>query len=277
VPYGLTTLNIGGNGEVAGAKNAEFVVAAKQNLKSKGWWDLAYIYGYDEAPGSLQDQLVTNYKALVDAVPDAKVMQTGWSPADKLKGLVKIWCPLTSQADLKSCYAAQKDGEEAWWYVCCVPTAPYANLFVDYPGIDHRMLGWMTYKYKITGLLYWGVDVWPNNKASVDYYDKTNYADWDPNSFGTVMGDGYLLYPGRNDLPVASMRLALLRDGIEDYDLFKAAEALAVKNGKSGAKIKGLLNIDSKIIKNMMEFNQNGNYMLKYREAILKETEALNK
>lgn|GEM_PF-2045107 len=277
VPFGLTTLNIGGNGEVAGAKNADFVVAAKQNLKSKGWWDLAYIYGYDEAPGSLQDQLVANYKALVDAVPDAKVMQTGWSPADKLKGLVKIWCPLTANADLDACYTAQKAGDEAWWYVCCGPTAPYANLFVDYPGIDHRMLGWMTYKYKITGLLYWGVDVWPNNKASVDYYDKTNYADWDPNSFGTVMGDGYLLYPGRNDSPVASMRLALLRDGIEDYDLFKAAEALAVKKGNAGNKLKGLLNIDPKIIKNLMEFNQNGNDMLKYREAILKETEALNK
>jgi hypothetical protein len=277
VPLGLTTLNLGGNGEVAGTRNTDFVVAAREHFRGKGWWDMAYIYGWDEAPGSAQDQLVNNYKALVDAVPDIRIMQTGWSPTERLKGLVKIWCPLTAGADLKACHAAQTAGDEVWWYVCCAPTAPYANLFVDYPGIDHRMLGWMTYKYGISGLLYWGVDVWPNNEAPLEQYDQTNYAGWNPNSFGTVMGDGYLLYPGKNDSAVPSLRLALLRDGIEDYDLFKEAEALAASSGRHGKKLRKLLAIGSDLIASLTEFNQDGEALLRHREALLRETEALRR
>jgi hypothetical protein len=276
VPLGLTALNFGGNGEIAVTRNTDFAKAAQQHFKAKGWWNLQYVYGMDEAPESIQDQLVTNYKALVDAVPDIKVMQTGWSPAKKLKGLIKIWCPLTATADLKACYAAQKTGDEIWWYVCCGPLAPYANLFVDYPGIDHRMLGWMTYKYGISGLLYWGVDVWTHNNESLDTYAAANYTNWNPNSYSTINGDGYLLYPGKGDTAYPSMRLALLRDGIEDYDLFKEAEKLADANKASAGKIRSLLYINSKIINTLADYNQDGNVLLNHKEKLLKVLEKIS-
>jgi len=191
-------------------------------------------------------------------VPDIKVMQTGWSPSADLKGLVRIWCPLTAGANLPAVRQAQADGDEVWWYVCCGPTAPFANLFVDYPGIDHRILGWQTFRDGIEGFLYWGVDVWPGNGLPVDEYDRADYANWNPNSFGTCNGDGYLLYPGEGDVPVSSLRLALLRDGFEDFDLFTEAQALADGSGKAGARLSKLLEFEAPLITSLTEYTPDG-------------------
>ena len=46
------------------------------------------------------------------------------------------------------------------------------------------------------------------------------------NTFRDYNGDGYLLYPGREGLPLASVRLANLRDGFEDYEYLKLQENL---------------------------------------------------
>ena len=275
VPAGLTTLNVGGNGEVAGSRNVDFAQAAAKHFKERGWWGLHYVYGWDEAPGDALGQLQTNYKALIDAVPGIKIMQTGWSPNPKLKGLVKIWCPLTAGENPATTREAQAAGDEVWWYVCCGPTAPFANLLVDYPGIDHRMLGWQTFQHNIQGFLYWGVDVWPGNTAPLAEYEAADYANWNPNSFSTINGDGYLLYPGPHDSPLASLRLALLRDGFEDYDLFTEVRALAERAGSAGAAARELLVIGPEISRSLTSFTQDGNVLLARREAILEAAEGL--
>jgi hypothetical protein len=274
VPLGLTTFNLGGNGEVAATSDAAFAKAISDHLKQRGWWDLAYAYGYDEASPDLTDKLRASYWAILTAVPDLKIMQTGWSPSDALRGLVKIWCPLTSSADLTACHAAQKSGDEVWWYVCCGPTAPYANLFVDYPGIDHRLLGWQTFRDNIQGFLYWGVDVWKSGPPLAQY-DETNYATWNPNSFATFNGDGYLLYPGANNTPVDSVRLANLRDGFEDYDLFVEARTLAEKSGSRGRELLKLLNFGPPLIASRTDYTSDGAALLARREEILRAAEAL--
>jgi len=275
VPKGLTTVNLGGNGRVCGDRNTEFVRAAEEHLKERGWWDLHYIYGHDEAAAGSLGELQANYKALVDAVPDLKIMQTGWNPTPGLEGLVRIWCPLTALADMNAIRQAQARGDEVWWYVCCGPVAPYANLFVDYAGIDHRILGWQTFRYGIEGLLYWGVDVWPGNEQPLEEYDRNNYAQWNPNSFGSFNGDGYLMYPGRNGEPLASLRLALLRDGLEDYELMARVRALATGKGDLAARARRLLMLDAPLITSLVEYARDGALLLERRQAILEVGEAL--
>jgi hypothetical protein len=41
---------------------------------------------------------------------------------------------------------------------------------------------------------------------------------------GGMTGDGLMIYPGKNG-PVTSIRLANVRDGVQDYELMKLAEA----------------------------------------------------
>ena len=273
VPHGLTTVNFGGNGQVAMESNTDFATAAAAHFRERGWWPLHYFYGHDEAAKNLAQSLRDKYGPLVQAVPDIKIMQTGWSPHPELNGFVKIWCPLTAHADLEAIRAAQKANEEVWWYVCCGPNAPYANLFVDYPGIDHRILGWMTYQKGIEGFLYWGVDVWSHNYSRpLHEYDEADYANWDPNSYSTINGDGYLLYPARGGTALPSLRLALLRDGFEDYDLFTEATALARRDGVPARRLRALLRFDD-IIPTLTDFTQDGRLLLARREAILRAAE----
>lgn len=52
-----------------------------------------------------------------------------------------------------------------------------------------------------------------------------------------ISGDGSLLYPGKPvgiDGPVASQRLAVIRDGIEDYDYLCLAEELLGERAAMG-------------------------------------------
>ena len=274
VPLGVTTVNLGGNGYVTRERNTSFTTAAAAHFKERGWWDLHYLYGHDEASRNLLDKLKADYSALVEAVPDVRIMQTGWSPHPELKGAVSIWCPLTAGANMGTVRQAQAEGDEVWWYVCCGPLAPYANLFVDYPGIDHRMLGWQTYQQGIEGFLYWGVDVWTHNSLPLEEYDSADYANWNPNSFATINGDGYLLYPGPGNAPMASMRLALLRDGFEDYDLFMEAEALATGTGSAARALRGMLTLDD-ISPSLTDYEQDGRVLLDRREQILQACEEL--
>jgi len=277
VPLGLTTLNIGGNGTVAAGREVDFARAMAEHLKAAGHWDLHYVYGHDEAPSGALEDLKANYSALVKAVPDLKIMQTGWNPHPALKGLVRIWCPLTAHADLPSVRRAQSEGDQVWWYVCCGPTAPYANLFVDYPGIDHRILGWMTFSRGIEGFLYWGVDVWTGNSGTAEQYDAQDYANWDPNSFAEINGDGYLLYPAADGGGLPSLRLALLRDGFEDHDLFVLLRQMAAGHPEAAAEVARLLDFSGDLIGGLTDYTQHGRDLLERREQVLQMAENLSR
>ena len=37
--------------------------------------------------------------------------------------------------------AARAAGKEVWWYICCGPHHPHANMFVEYPAIEARLHG----------------------------------------------------------------------------------------------------------------------------------------
>jgi len=98
-------------------------------------------------------------------------------------------------------------GRPVWWFLAQGPARPYANFFVDYAGIEHRMFFWQTWALGFRGVHYWGVNY---TEAAQDPY--ISQLDATP-----VNGDGFLVYPGP-DGPVNSIRWEIIRDGIEDYD-----------------------------------------------------------
>mgnify|MGYP003188686284 FL=1 len=111
-----------------------------------------------------------------------------------------------------------KNGNRAWWYVCCAPGGDYCNFFEFLDGIKHRLLMWQQRSLDISGLLYW----------STTYCEKANPWEstktWDDYNSA---GDGMLIYPGGYigfDGPIASLRLMNIADGMEDYDYFALAE-----------------------------------------------------
>jgi len=81
------------------------------------------------------------------------------------------------------------------------------------------------------GFLYWGLNIWSrrHNDRPIDPADGP-LLNWGITTSGTrwtrLHGDGVLLYPGTRG-PIGSIRLANIRDGLENYEyLWLLAEKL---------------------------------------------------
>ena len=82
-------------------------------------------------------------------------------------------------------------------------------------GAANRVMQWLAWKYRMEGELYYSM-----NEA----YGQDNDPWVDIRLFGGN-GDGTLFYPGRpariggrSDIPIESIRLKLIREGMEDYE-----------------------------------------------------------
>jgi len=105
-----------------------------------------------------------------------------------------------------------------WWEFVFSDYPPFPNpAVIDRPGLDARVLPWMAWLNRVDGI----------------YYPES--ADWDPDPWSLIFsnsksnGDSFLFYPPKDDTLaydpcevissrlVPSMRLELLREGLEDY------------------------------------------------------------
>lgn len=109
----------------------------------------------------------------------------------------------------------ETDGAEGWWYVTSQPSNPYITFNTTEPGVAGRVLFWQQKLNGVQGLLYWSVNYWKDDGWNACANE------WAPGQI--TYGNGQLIYPGNkvgSDLPVGSLRLESIRDGIEDYQAF---------------------------------------------------------
>lgn len=212
-----------------------FFRLAHAHFTQKGWAERAYLQGYDE-PGNdakLQAEIKRFYDLARQGWPGLPTLITTPIDFGTLGDSIGIWCPLTPSYDDAKAAAARERGQRVWWYVCCGPTAPWANFFLDQPGAAHRVLFWQTFGRKSEGLLYWGVNHWPDfcgrTMDPLPPEKKWPAVAWND---GGRDGDGYFLYPGP-DGPLTSARFEIMRDGVEDYDALRLLEEL---QGEYGAR-----------------------------------------
>ena len=146
------------------------------------------------------------------------------------------YCPLTSVYDLELSDKLRAKGHQVWWYTCCGPKHPYANMATtEYPFIEGRLLAWMSYLYRADGFLYWHVNMWQNAKR---FDDSICYQpDFGVLQVASMAGDGQFLYPGEKG-PLPSIRFANIRDGSEDYDYLTMCGASS--RGECGELIKSM-------------------------------------
>lgn len=136
-------------------------------------------------------------------------------------------------------------GKELWWYHACGSHGcgdgsekGWPTVMVDLSAVHTRIFEWLTYAYRISGELYYEtIFQYPYSYKVVKGSDgkESKAADRDP--FDEVYyfggnGDGVLFYPGKPNLvggkshiPIESIRLKLTREGFEDYEYLKLAEA----------------------------------------------------
>lgn len=116
-------------------------------------------------------------------------------------------------------------GKQAWWYICCGPTYPRLNVGIEHPPADARLLAWQQYAENCDGVFNWGVNYWHRRKLTDD--SDVFLSGWSYGAgMGGMTGDGLMIYPG-NGGPLPSIRLANVRDGVQDYEWMKLAEKAA--------------------------------------------------
>jgi len=204
-------------------------------LVEKGYVDRAIIYIGDETDDfkAIQDKST----AIRRQWPRLRVMVGGSKPRDELIGYVDVWDPITFGGttynfDPESVRQARERGEEVFWYTCVGPRAPFANVYNDHPLTAIRALWWQAWKYGVTGFEYWWFNWWRPNLAlsrGKEPWPLGNRTGWDSRSYDWANGDGLLVYPGPGGQPLASLRLSVLRDAIEDWEVLFLLERAAEK------------------------------------------------
>lgn len=198
-----------------------------------------YVYVFDEAGPEFFPALENITAWLNKEFPGLYTLTTTFDASCGTRSgikSVKAFCPLTPVYNLHTAGLSRQQGHDVWWYVCCGPRRPFANVLLESPALDTRLLmGVMPYAYGADGFLYYSMTRPKNNndKRLVD----GPYTNWNPNSYtdrkGKYNGDGLLIYPGQ-DGPISSIRMENWLDGLEDYEYLKLLEDQINRLGRQG-------------------------------------------
>jgi hypothetical protein len=252
--------------------------AAYAKAKELGLLDQAYIYGCDEAVADLFPQVQKAAEVLKAEFPEVMVMTTTYDQSYGQKSVIKAmdaFCPLTPSFDAAKAAPARAAGKQVWWYICCGPHHPHANMFIEYPAIEGRLLmGAMTAKYRPDGFLYYEISIW-NSRRPIE---SGPFTDWDPRSWTTYHGDGSWTCVGPGGTPLPTVRLENFRDGLEDYAYVRLLEAAITKVSASPelraqksewlAQAKALLEVPAEVLKNKTEFTRDPAAVYRWRARL---------
>ena len=146
----------------------------------------------------------------------------------------------------------------------CEGGGTWPSYMIDVKATFNRVMSWANYKYDIGGELYWGV-----NAADAIYFNGSapGGSSWQQQLVAGGNGDGSLTYPGRpgeiggaSFVPVASLRLKHVRDGLEDLEYMYALEAQV---GRDAA-----LAIVGEIVRTPYDFEHEALPMLSARDEL---------
>ncbi len=195
-----------------------------EKARELGLLEHAYLYGCDEALPETFPQAERAAALLKKEFPGVPIFTTATDKSYGLDGRLGSFdwfCPLTAAYDPEQARQARQAGKKVWWYICNHPTKPHANVFLESPAIEIRVLmGAMTARYRPDGFLYYQTSLW----NSTDPIASGPFTTWIAESYPQYNGDGSWTYPGPDSTPLASIRLENFRDGLEDYAYVKLLE-----------------------------------------------------
>ena len=252
---------------------------AYEQAVQMGVLDHAYIYGFDECKPERFPQLEKTAQTLRREFPGALLMTTSYDDSYGLDTVVKTmdaWCPLTPKFNPDQAAKARAAGRHVWWYICCGPHHPHANMFIEYPAIEARLLmGAMTAKQRPDGFLYYQVSIWNSRRPITS----GPFTDWDPRSWTTYHGDGSWTCVGPDGTPLPTIRLENFRDGLEDYayavileEIIRqreaAADTLSPAQKDWLAEAKTALPAPDTLLKSMTEYSRAPAQVYAWRDRI---------
>ena len=190
-------------------------------LDAEGILEYGYVYVYDEPSMSYYNDIRFSFDSLKKYNPKIRCLVTSGARS-ALYGSVDIFCGIENIDQNDEVYVTerQRAGDTVWWYNCDgVDIDDHPCYLIGYPLVGCRTLNWMQKDLGITGNLYWATSI-QLTKEGADR-DIWNY----PFASNYRAGDGFLIYSGvegdgviNRNIPVPSLRLEAIRDGMEDYE-----------------------------------------------------------
>jgi hypothetical protein len=209
-----------------------------RHFQQKGWSDRLFLYLWDEPASRDFPEVLKRGRVSAQAEPRLRNLVT--VPFTRsLADVVQIWVPLVNCLERKpgfadfcdetpppDAYARQnQSGKSLWFYQSCASHGcnivggayftGWPSYMIDMPGAANRVMQWVAWKFRVEGELYYSM-----NEA----YGQDN-DPWVNMRLSGGNGDGTLFYPGRpdriggrTDIPIESIRLKLIREGMEDYE-----------------------------------------------------------
>ena len=248
------------------------------HAKQNGWYNKLGFHVPVDEPNSAEDYAaVRRWSDAIKSV-DAKIPI---SVTEQPKTENAKWGSLIGHAnswiingnylftDGDSIDARRQAGDNVMWYMSCDQLHPQPNLYIDREAADARMAPWLSWRYQMSGMLYWNAAYWGEVRDP-----------WsDPVTWKTIpcnlpaAGEGSLIYPGNMvqqftgqenvSGPIGSMRLALLREGLEEIELLRLL-------GKSGGQEKAD-EIVSKLCRDIRDFTRDPNLIDQARNHVIRE------
>jgi hypothetical protein len=215
--------------------NARFIDYTKKvstYLATKGYLDRCFIWLVDEPHSYADYELVRNSSNLLrqaSIYPDYMVTE---QPAPEneswgsLHDYVDIFTSEITRFYFMGSEAAAREGgqdREEWLYTG-TNVYPFPSYSLDKQGMEIRLFEWFVYQKGFDGFLYSSASNWTSGNPWTTSLG---------NSVGFGNGCGYLIYPGtvcntytgqdNFNGPVSSIRLELIRQGLEDTQLLYLA------------------------------------------------------
>lgn len=269
-----------------------YLVQLQDHLEANGWLGKEYLYWIDEPKHEDYDFVREGMKTIHDAAPKLTRFITENNPGPEIMDVTEVGCPVLAMFDPVKSQEWIIKGRKMWSYLMTWPKAPHLNLFIDGDAINMRMWLWMSYRYHLTGILVWNSNAWnakgcsPPGLLQNIWEDPMTYMDGRGSPIGAAAeygnGDGMFFYPPNRDPnndktkylsgPVPSLRLEILREGIEDYDYMILLENF-MKNAHSDQlilveKAKQILNFNSDVFVNEHEYTKNVEVLMNYRQQM---------
>jgi hypothetical protein len=251
---------------------------AYAKAKELGLVDHAYIYGCDEAPPDLFGQVQQAAAILKAEFPGVPITTTTYDHSYGMDSVIRAmdgFCPLTPRFDPDKAAKARAAGKAVWWYICCGPHHPYANMFIEYPAIEGRLLmGAMTVKQRPEAFLYYQISIWNSCRPITS----GPFTDWEPRSWTTYHGDGSWTCVGPGGAPVPTIRLENFRDGLEDYAYAVILEAIVRQREKAAspsaeqqqwlADARAALKVPESLVRTMTEYSREPAALYAWRDRL---------
>ncbi len=224
------------------------------HYRARGWFERLFQYTCDEPPQTCAwSDIGTRAAAAKAADPEFRTLVTttiwdatagGVANESTGESVVDILVPVVNYMDDKpgspiagsqraryDAFLARPEPppNELWMYQSCMshgcsdrwPDTGWPSYMIDATAVRNRAMQWLLFRYAATGELYW----------------ETAYAfmgdAWTSQYYFSGNGDGTLFYPGTpaeiggtSHIPVASIRLKMIREGMEDYEYLKLVSDL---------------------------------------------------